>query len=241
MKLKLHSQSQSRGWILHWSASNYGKSCGLLLFSLFFCTFLSAPSWSLRAGCVLNISQWWLILWAAAWSCVKSFWFHRQILQFLSATPESFSQPFFISLYLCLLDSLYLFFFVVSLSLCPGLLSLFRFICNMQLVDFSVRVLRCVSSALLCAGHQNCLSGAQHSRSGGWDPNAEGKRLTEHRGQRRGDKTDGGLQEPLKVYEDQGRYHLHYCMRLNPMKMWLKNKHDCVIWSTDRPVRRGEY
>lgn len=117
MKLKLHSQSQSRGWILHWSASNYGKSYGLLLFSLFFCTFLSAPSWSLRAGCVLNISQWWLILWAAAWSCVKSFWFHRQILQFLSATPESFSQPFFISLYLCLLDSLYLFFFLLSVFL----------------------------------------------------------------------------------------------------------------------------
>lgn len=125
MKLKLHSQSQSRGWILHWSASNYGKSCGLLLFSLFFCTFLSAPSWSLRAGCVLNISQWWLILWAAAWSCVKSFWFHRQILQFLSATPESFSQPFFISLYLCLLDSLYLFFFCCqSFSLSWTLVSL---------------------------------------------------------------------------------------------------------------------
>lgn len=198
MKLKLRSQSQSRGWILHWSASSYGRSYSVLLFCPFFCTFLFAPSWSLHVGCLLNISQWWLILWAAARSWVKSFWFHRQILQLLSATPEELPPAcLYLAISLCLLDSLYIFFSCQSLSLCPGLLFLFKFICNMQLVDLSDWVLRCVSSAFLCAGHQNCLSGAQHSRSGGWDPNAEGKRLTEHRRQRGGDKTDGGLQEPL--------------------------------------------
>lgn len=78
-------------------------------------------------------------------------------------------------------------------------------------------VLRCVSSACLCAGHQNCLSGAQHSRSGGWDPNAEGKQLTKHGRQGGGDKTDGGLQEPLQVYEDQGKYHLLDCILICPV------------------------
>lgn len=117
MKLKLRSQSQSRGWILHWSASSYGRSYSVLLFCPFFCAFLVAPSWSLHVGCLLNISQWWLILWAAARSWVKSFWFHRQILQLLSATPEelppaclylAISLPFRLSVY---------FFFPVSLSL----------------------------------------------------------------------------------------------------------------------------
>lgn len=201
MKLKLHSQAQSRDWILHWSASNNGKNLRLVTFRLH--VFSSCPGRSLCAGCLLNISQWWLILWAAARSWVEGFRFHRQILQLLSAAPESSLQSLFILLYLCLSASLFISPVVFSLSVCPRtLVSSSALFAALQLVDMAGRVLRCVSSACVCVGHQNCLSGAQHSRSGGWDPDAEGERLTEHRGQRGGDQTDGGLQEPLQVYED---------------------------------------
>lgn len=129
MKLKLHSQSQSRDWILHWSASIYGKSYGLLLFFLSPCAFLSGPGWSRRTGCALNISQWWLILRAAARSWVERFWFHRQILQLLSVRPKSFFHSWFISLYLSvpppLSVSVSVFLFKsFTLHLFPGLFSL---------------------------------------------------------------------------------------------------------------------
>lgn len=101
MKLELHSQLQSWDWILHRSASIY-RSYSLLLFILFLCTFLSAPGRSVHPGCLLNISQWWLILWAAARSWLESSWFHRQ-MQKLSSTAESFFQPLFLSLYRSLL------------------------------------------------------------------------------------------------------------------------------------------
>lgn len=198
MKLKLHSQLQSRNWILHWSASNHGKNYGFFLFSLSLCTFLSGPGWSPCAGCVLNISQWWLIVWAAARSCVESD-FTDRYCSCLSLTKELLPPFLYLALSLSFSLSVFFFWFFCCqsfLSLLDSCLS-FKFICIMQLMDIPVRVLRCVSSACLCAGHQNCLSGAQHSRSGGWDPNAEGKRLTEHWGQRGGDQTDGGLQEPL--------------------------------------------
>lgn len=79
----------------------------------------------------------------------------------------------------------------------------------MHLAEVQVLVSRIDFFTCLCTGYQNCFSGAQHSRSGGWDPNAEGKQLTKHRGPRGGNQTDGGLQEPLQVYENQGRGHVH--------------------------------
>lgn len=203
MKLKLHSQSQPRGWILHWSTSNYGKKLWLV-------TFLPFPVH-------VSVKSWLISLW---WTCAQYF---QMVINPLSCCTElggkllisptdaavDFSDTQEL-LPVCLYLSLQLLFFhsalsftpfksylvVFSLSV-PGSCLLFRIICSMQVVDMPVSVLRCVSSACLCAGHQNCLSGAQHSRSRGWDSNAEGKRFTQHRGQRRGDQTDGGLQEPL--------------------------------------------
>lgn len=57
---------------------------------------VSGSEGSFCAGCALNISQWWLILWTAAKSWVESFWFLRQILQLFWAKPKTF----FHSLYL---------------------------------------------------------------------------------------------------------------------------------------------
>lgn len=70
MKLTLHSQLQSGGWILHWSASNHREGCSFDFSPR--AHFLSSPDWSLHAGCVLSISQWWLILWAPAKELVIS-------------------------------------------------------------------------------------------------------------------------------------------------------------------------
>ena len=117
-----HRRSPETGFCIDLRATT-AKIYGLLLFFLSVGTFFffpSCPGRSLRAGCVLNISQWWLILWAAARSWVEGFWFHRQILQLLSAAPESSLQSLFISLYLCLSAPLfYLFCCCQSLCLSP--------------------------------------------------------------------------------------------------------------------------
>lgn len=85
-----HSRSPVTGFCIDLQATTEKSSDFLRSFSC--STFFSGPDWSLRAGCLHKIYQWWLILWAAAMSSVESFWVHRQILQMLSATLKSFIQ-----------------------------------------------------------------------------------------------------------------------------------------------------
>lgn len=210
MKLKLHSQSQSRDLILHFLCKQLRLK--LLFLLLFFPPlYVSFHSW--RINLCWMCAQYFPMVINPLSRCKE---LGRKLLISPTDTAVALSQTkelLPLTLYLAL--STHFSFFL--LSVCPNHFYHLHFspswtlvcssglFCSMQLTETPVLVLRCVSSACLCAGHQNCLFGAQHSRSGGWDPDAEGKQFTEHGGSRGRDQTDGGLQEPLKVYEDEGR------------------------------------
>lgn len=240
MKLKLHSQAQSRDWILHWSASNYDKSYGLLLFFLSLCTFPFGPGWSLRAGCVLNISQWWLILWAAARSWVESFWFHRQILQLLSTTPKSFFQSFF----------------YLAKSLCIFLLLSVFLSLSWTLVSCSDLFAACdfwtcksgfwgVSPLHVCVQDTKIASLERNIR----DLEDEIQMLKANGLLNTEDREEEIKQ--MEVYKNHSKFMKtkvdivcsDACTRRKrqPVKIWLRNKQDSVARSTDKPVQRGEY
>ncbi len=241
MKLKLHSQAQSRDWILHWSASNYDKSYSLLLFFLSLCTFLSGPGWSRCAGCVLNISQWWLILWAAARSWVESFWFHRQILQLLSTTPKSFFQSFLTLLYLSVLEPL-------CISGC----------CQSFSLSWTL-----VSSSDLCAACDlwTCQSGfwgvsplhvsVQDTKIASLERNIRDLEDEIQMLKANGLLNTEDREEEIKqmeVYKNHSKFmktkvdtvcsYACTCTKRYPVNIWLKNKHYCAVLSTDKPMKR---
>lgn len=113
MKLTLHSQLQSGGWILQRSASNHREGCSFDFSPFPRAHFLSSPDWSLHAGCVLNISQWWLILWAPA---------KELVISAGDAAASSLSSP----LHLVFLKIPSRLFFFLPFSVWPGLLSLIQ-------------------------------------------------------------------------------------------------------------------
>lgn len=61
----------------------------------------------------------------------------------------------------------------------------------------------------MLSGCEDQLNGARHERAGGGGEHAQVQRRSEQRGEGGGDQTDGGVQIPLQVHEEQGEGHTH--------------------------------